>query len=687
LHFLKELHRSSLLAILLLALSFLLPVHSAALEIRAGLEQNPPLSFIDEQGQPAGLLVELLNSIAADSDWQIVYVPDTFEKCLQKLNDHEIDLMVTIAYSKERAEKFDFNQVNVVANWGVLYSSIERDIESYLDLKGMTVAVMKKDIHHSAFRDMLASFDVPVDYLKLDNFEQVFSAIDSGQADAGVVSRFYALSKAERLNVKATPLLFSPIEVRYATAKGKHGKLLQTLDHHLRQMKKDPSSAYYHALNQWLDVPGKSAVPKWLWPTFLVLVTLLLIAIAFVSLLRRQVRIRSQRLNDEIGRRANTQQELLVAEANYRTLVENANAIILRWDQNGDITYINDFGLKLFGYEKDELVGKNVVGTIVPDISTDGRDLVKMIHSICESPDDYHINENENTMRSGERVWISWRNQPVHNQVGEIDGILSVGQDITEKKKAELSRLQYDHAKDTFMSAVAHELRTPLTAMLGYTELLAIAPGIASLSPEKQQEFLDTICTNALMLSRIVDDLLDVGRIQQGKPLPLKRQKDSFASLIKSLLQQYQTLNPSYLFHLNVHADLCDEQFFDRERMSQVLENLLSNAVKYSDQGSEILVDLSVVDDSLQVTVADQGVGMTPEQIEKVFDDFYRVDTSNTAISGLGLGMCIARQIVLEHGGKIWVESMPDVGTKIYFTLPAISAANSKPSLSPSGSS
>ena len=183
--FLKEIHYSSFLTALLLVLSFLAPVKSNALEIRAGLEQNPPFSFLDDQGNPAGLLVELLDYVAADSGWQVVYVPDTFENCLHKLDNHEIDLMVTIAYSKERQEQFDFNQESVVANWGVLYATPGRDIQSYFDLNGLKVAVMRKDIHHSVFHDMLASFDIPVNYLEFENFAQVFSAINSGQADVG----------------------------------------------------------------------------------------------------------------------------------------------------------------------------------------------------------------------------------------------------------------------------------------------------------------------------------------------------------------------------------------------------------------------------------------------------------------------------------------------------------------------
>jgi PAS domain S-box-containing protein len=380
--------------------------------------------------------------------------------------------------------------------------------------------------------------------------------------------------------------------------------------------------------------------------------------------------VRTRKLHQETAKRTFAQREQEVAEQNYRNLVESANAIILRWDLQGVVTYINSFGEKLFGFAGGELIGQNVVGTIVPEASLEGTDLVEMIHSICEEPEEFRVNENENITKSGERVWISWRNQPVYDQFEVLIGLLSVGLEITEKKEAEKARLQYDQAKDTFISTAAHELRTPLTGIIGYLELLTDSPGSQAFTAEQQKEFLETIKSSSFLLSRIVNDLLDVSLIQQGKPLTLMRQRHSLISLIKQLTKRYQTLYSNHSFQLQIHDDIGDEQLFDPDRMTQVLENLLSNAVKYSGDNSEIVIKLNLSEAWLKVTVSDQGIGMTTEQVAKVFDNFYRVGNSNTAVSGLGLGMGIVRQIVLEHGGDIWVESFPDVGTNVCFTLP-----------------
>jgi PAS domain S-box-containing protein len=646
------------------------PAFASALKIRAGLEQNPPLSFIDDNGQPAGLLVETLDYIARREGWRIEYVPDSFKRCLEKLDAAEIDLMVTIAYSEERAKRYDFNRVNVVANWGMLYTPAGGTIQSYFDLEGRKVAVMSKDIHHRNFRRLLENFDIKVDYLEFDNFEQIFAALDSGKAEAGVVSRFYALSAEHHYDVHGTPLIFSPIEVRYATAKGANSEILLALDRNLEKLKNNPKSAYYRALDRWMGGISKSTLPKWIMPLFYALGGTLLTLAGFALLLRRQVQLRTRNLREEMNRRLHAQDELRLAEEKYRSLVENANAIILHWDTQGAVTFLNDFGERLFGYRNNELIGQNVVGTIVPDHESTGRDLARMIHDICTSPEDFQINENENCNKNGDRIWISWRNRPVRDANGELRGILSVGIDISERVKAEQARQEYDQVKDAFISTAAHELRTPLTSIIGYAELVRVGLESGATGSETLGEYVDIIYDKGERLERIIDDLLDISRISKGIALPLKLSKGSLPELAEQIVKEYRDLIPTHQFELSTQAESAIDIPFDRDRIIQVFDNLLSNAVKYSPQKSNIEVYLDTTDGHLQVRVTDQGIGMTDKQVDLVFDSFYRVDIANSAAGGLGLGMGISRQIVTAHQGEIWVDSTIDQGTSVFFTLP-----------------
>lgn len=128
---------------------------------------------------------------------------------------------------------------------------------------------------------------------------------------------------------------------------------------------------------------------------------------------------------------------LQTSEAQYRDLVQTANSIILRWDAEGYIRFINDYGKKFFGYQAEELVGQHVLDTIVPKTESSGRDLQRLIQDICFNPEDYLANENENICRNGERVWLSWSNKPILNEAGKLEEILSVATDITQLKQIE----------------------------------------------------------------------------------------------------------------------------------------------------------------------------------------------------------------------------------------------------------
>ena len=132
------------------------------------------------------------------------------------------------------------------------------------------------------------------------------------------------------------------------------------------------------------------------------------------------LRVEIQRLQDELAR-------LRAAEATYREIVHRTNTIVLRWDPEGRVIFLNDFGQRLFGYTSDELVGRSVLGLIVPDAESSGRDLVAMIHDLLRHPERYLANENENVRRDGERVWITWRNTAIVDSEGRLVEILSTG--------------------------------------------------------------------------------------------------------------------------------------------------------------------------------------------------------------------------------------------------------------------
>ncbi len=251
--------------------------------------------------------------------------------------------------------------------------------------------------------------------------------------------------------------------------------------------------------------------------------------------------------------------------------------------------------------------------------------------------------------------------------------ILSTVQDVTEQRKAELALLKLDQAKSDFIATAAHELRTPLIAIVGYSELLENTAK-RPLSEKQKEEYLGIIQSNAEVLNRLVEDLLDVGRIQIGRSLGVAIQEAQLAEVIENVVGSLRVKNDRHQIQV-VHSNpLPEKLWFDPGRITQVLYNLLSNAIKFSPRTGAIKLQTATAAETVFVAIVDQGRGMTAEQVEHIFDRFYRgecadVETLDPSV-GLGLGLGIVKQIIEDHGGDIAVASRPGEGTTVTFSLP-----------------
>jgi len=232
---------------------------------------------------------------------------------------------------------------------------------------------------------------------------------------------------------------------------------------------------------------------------------------------------------------------------------------------------------------------------------------------------------------------------------------------------------QMEKLKGEFISNTAHELNTPLATIMGYSELL-LDPD-QQFPPEMRQEFVQTIFRKANHLNRLVAQILDIGRLEAGRPIPLE---PSAVSLQETLQAFYQPLSVIYRQHrFNLELPEAPVIFWvDDDKFQQILENLVGNAVKYSPEGGKISIRASLEEQGMiHFAVSDEGVGMSMEEASHVFERFYRVDASDAAVRGVGLGLTITRQLVEAHGGRIWIESRPGTGTTVHFTLPLESPA------------
>lgn len=224
----------------------------------------------------------------------------------------------------------------------------------------------------------------------------------------------------------------------------------------------------------------------------------------------------------------------------------------------------------------------------------------------------------------------------------------------------------FDRLKDDFISTAAHELCTPITVVRGYVELLRNTD--CSL-PEAREGFLDVIYDKTEVLERIVDDMLDMSRSQLGMSLRLCPQRQDLLPLLKQVVASFRLLYPARTIDTDWPVSL-PETDYDRVRLEQVFSNLLGNAIKFSPDSSTIRFAASVCAGRIVVEVVDHGIGMDEQTLAKVFDRFYRADSSSTAKGGLGIGLTITRAIVEAHACTIELLSQPGAGTTARVSLP-----------------
>jgi signal transduction histidine kinase len=251
----------------------------------------------------------------------------------------------------------------------------------------------------------------------------------------------------------------------------------------------------------------------------------------------------------------------------------------------------------------------------------------------------------------------------VRERTGELQR-LNKDLEATNQKLQEL-----DHLKSAFVSVVSHELRTPMTSIKGYLDNML--DGLTGELTEKQSHYLTRVKRNVDRLTRMIGDLLDLSRIEAGR-VELRPGPVCISELIDDVVESLRSVANEASITVQVkRPDVIPTIQADRDKVQQVLTNLIHNAIKFSPQGSNIRIEAKDCDDGfLEIGVADSGCGIPPQEIDKVFDKFYRGQSLPSSARGTGLGLFITKNLIEMHGGRIWVTSEIGKGSEFFFTLP-----------------
>ena len=332
---------------------------------------------------------------------------------------------------------------------------------------------------------------------------------------------------------------------------------------------------------------------------------------------------------------------------------------VVATDRRGLITTINDMAQSMLNCTQEDVLGKKL--TTVLDLEDNFR-----MREIITQERDIAVEESA----LGEALILRASFSVIQRESGFISGYVCVLHDITEQKRIDEERKQ-------FVSNVSHELRTPLTSLRSYIE--ALSDG-AWKDPELAPRFLEVTQGETDRMIRMVQDLLHLSRIDSGKS-DLELEIIDVKELFEHVLRRFDMLVNSNEYDQKIYSIksqiMIDSQFIeaDSDRFIQVLDNLLNNAIKYSPDGGIITgkLRLNGQGDHVILSIADEGMGIPKSDLQKVFSRFYRVDRARSrAMGGSGLGLAISKEVIEQHGGKIWARSVEQVGTTFYISMPIV---------------
>lgn len=373
---------------------------------------------------------------------------------------------------------------------------------------------------------------------------------------------------------------------------------------------------------------------------------------------------------EDITQQKLAEEAVVQSESKLRHVTENASDIIYTIRIDGVVDYINKSFEKLFGYTRDEIIGKPYTTFMHPE----DQDLVHVIEEFLHHKESPPIVEHRFITKSGEIIFLEFQITPLYN-MSELSGVLGIGRDITKRKEEELklkavkTKLEeLIQTKDRLFSIIAHDLKNPFNSLLGFSEL--IINSLDTLTQQEIQEIAREIQHSSQVGFNLLQNLLEWSRTQSGelKSVPVKLQLSTAVQdilLIHKTMAEQKSINFSVSIPDNLYA------YIDENMILTVLRNLISNAIKFSFRKSTVKIFAQEDKASLILKIKDTGIGISKDIQSKLFNPAHHFTSRGTSDEkGTGLGLLISKELVDKWNGEINIESEPGQGTTLSLTIP-----------------
>ncbi|AKB85688.1 hypothetical protein MCMEM_1635 [Methanococcoides methylutens MM1] len=367
--------------------------------------------------------------------------------------------------------------------------------------------------------------------------------------------------------------------------------------------------------------------------------------------------------------------ELMKEKEKAQHYLNVSNVIFIAIDRFQNITLMNRKAEEVLGYSENEILGKNWFDLFISEeISEELKEIFSQI--IAGEVELFEYHDNPVVTRSGQERIISWHNSLLYDSNGHITGLLASGIDVTEKKIAEKELLSAkleaetaNQAKTIFIANMSHELRTPLNAVIGFSEIL-LERKFGDIN-ERQEKYLSNINSSGKRLLDAFNLMLELSKIE-SEVFELEYNTIEVSEFINGLREHFVPMirEKQQELSFDVNTDV-KYMVVDIEKLKHSIAHLIENASKFSQTDSPIKVEVHDTGKDIVFEISDKGIGISEENIDKLFDPFTQIDSSSTrTYGGMGLGLCLAKKHSEMHGGSLSVSSELNKGSTFTFTIP-----------------
>jgi PAS domain S-box-containing protein len=632
--------------------------------VYGGDRDFPPYEYLDEHGRPQGFNVELVRAVGRELGRPVEIRLSPWHEVLSRVDAGDVDLM-SLAYSDRRAARYELFWQTWTLHQSLVFKPGRGSYPvGFDDLAREVVAVEERSLMAELIRALPersrpATVQVPSQL-------EAMTALSAGRATAAAGNDLTLRHVAAGLDLD--DLVIVPVKsVSYHLATRRNGDVDTTaivaalqrlsgrgeIDRLVEAHLSRPTTQV-----SWRDQMLVIAIAAG------VIVLVIGASLLWTRQLRTQVSIRTEELERsllEVKRSGRARERALDAlqasESRYRSLIQNMLGGLIVVNDKGRIVLANPSAERLFGYDAGELVGKSVDVLVPAPNPEEARKFVRRAFGQAIN----RITEWEGRRKNGTVF-------PFELSMFDFEGPsgkLFAGNLVDISERREINRM-----KDEFVAVVSHELRTPLTSIKASMQLL-LADG-DDMEDGESDELLTVALNNTERLVRIINDMLDVAKIEAGR-LELKRREIAPRDMIRlAVLAVDQLAKSSSINIATAVAPVLPPVLVDADRLIQALVNLLSNALKFAPRDSTVTIGAEApLRGTMRFWVHDCGKGIPPDQLSRLFQKFQQLDSSDTRrVPGTGLGLAITKALVEQHGGRVGVTSTPGAGTTFFFTLP-----------------